>query len=172
MYFLISYSKACSEGSVPKHFLQKCSTEPISLTFADSSSSHYLRTQSQGYLTSDSQFSQALPLQNSLTREGTGTLLNWFIANKQIKLLLHKIWYLFSSISCLHPTTFVECRPTIEKLIHKSLLVKVLWSFTSLEFVSPGSRTNCFQVLKADGNLHCRIQLWALSSSAAAPKMI
>lgn len=38
--------------------------------------------------------------------------------------------------------TFVECRPTIEKIIHKSLLVKVLWSFTSLEFVSPGIKAD------------------------------
>lgn len=94
---------------------------------------------------------------NSLTREETGTLLNWFIANKQTKLLLHTIWCLFSSFSWLCPMTFVECRPTIEKFIHKSLLVRVLSSFTSLEFVSPGSRANYFPVLKTDGNLHCRI---------------
>lgn len=53
--------------------------------------------------------------------------------------------------------TFIECRPTIEKLIHKSLLVRISSSFTSLEFVSPGSRAHCFHVLKAGGNLHCRI---------------
>lgn len=50
---------------------------------------------SLAYLTSDTQFSQALPLKNSLTREETGKLLNWFIANKQTKLLLQKICHVY-----------------------------------------------------------------------------
>lgn len=102
------------------------------------------------------QFSQALPLQN---RWAGKTLERYGIDLLQInKLSYYCIKFdTFSSISWLCPKTFAECRPTIEKFIHKSLLVKVLWSFTSLEFVSPGSRANCFQVLKADGNLHCGI---------------
>lgn len=71
--------------------------------------------------------------------------------------------------------TFVECRPTIEKFIHKSSLVKMSYSFTSLEFVSPGMGLIVFKYwMQIETCTAGSFQLWhwAPSSSTAAVKIL